>query len=174
MVDYVKRLSRADVREEASRRQGACGRHRPGRCRLAEDLREARRRRKAQRRSVGRRRGGHSPEDGAGDDGDEKGCSRRIATRSPTGKLVTRETAKQRARRQRRRLRDPDVPQPDRARLQRRPGEDRRRQLRRAGRVGRRRTRRSSATTASRAACRASAFVAGWVYASGRRRRQAR
>ena len=37
-----QRLSRADVREEQSRRQGARRRHRPGRCRIAEDLREAR------------------------------------------------------------------------------------------------------------------------------------
>ena len=36
-------LSRPDVREEPSRREGRLRRHRPRRCRLAEDLREARR-----------------------------------------------------------------------------------------------------------------------------------
>ena len=47
------RLSRAAVREEASRREGGRGRHRAGRWRVAEDLREARRAEGRERRAPG-------------------------------------------------------------------------------------------------------------------------
>ena len=41
MVDYVNNYLGAEVRGDESGREGARRRHRPGRCRLAEDLREA-------------------------------------------------------------------------------------------------------------------------------------
>ena len=53
-----------------------------------------------------------------------------------TGKLVSRDTAKNGARHRCRRLRHADVPQPDGARLQPRPGARAARLLRRAGRLG--------------------------------------
>ena len=84
-----------------------------------------------------------------------------------TGKLVTRDTADERARRGRDRLRHADVPQPDRDRLQPGAGEGPAEELCRARRLGEGRTRRSSATTASRAACPASPSSSAGSTANG-------
>ena len=92
MVDYINDYLGPDVREDESRREGAGRRHRPRRRRLAEDLREARRA-EGRRRGVGRRRRGRAPEDGRAD-GARRSCSLRIADEIATGKLVTRDTAK--------------------------------------------------------------------------------
>ena len=91
-----QRLSRADLREEESRREGPRARHRARRRRLAEDLRKPRRAGEGRRESaldvdvavVHQKR---PPADGGGQ------AARATATRSATGKLVTRDTRRTRS-----------------------------------------------------------------------------
>ena len=123
MVDYVKRLSRAAVREEAPRRQGRA-RSAPGRAMAARrrSTRSSTRRESRERRRVGLRRGRRAPEDG-GPDGAASRLLAKYRDKIETGKLVTRETAANALGADVSRLRHADVPQPDRARLQPGPRE---------------------------------------------------
>ena len=123
MVDYVNNYPRAEVRGAEPGREGARGRHRPRRCRLAEDLREARRAAEGGHRAPGTPTS-RSSTSAARRRWSRKICCCRIATTIAAGKLVTRDTAKNALGAERRRLRAADVPQPDRVRLQPRPRQD--------------------------------------------------
>ena len=114
-------LSRAEVRADEPRRQGARRRHRPRRFRLAEDLRKAVGAAEGRHRGVGRRRRGGPPARRR-DDGQREAADAVPQRRRGRQARLARH-GEERARRQRRRLRAADVPQPDRVRLQPRPRE---------------------------------------------------
>ena len=111
-----QQLPRAEVRGDESGRQGARGRHRPGRRRLAEDLREALGAAEGGHRRVGHRRRGRPPARRR-DDGQREAADA-VPQRHRRRQARLARHREERARRQRRRLRDADVPQPDRVRLQ--------------------------------------------------------
>ncbi len=127
-------LSRSEVRGDESRRQGARGRHRSRRFRLAEDLREALRAAEGGVRDLGYRRRGGAP---AGRRHDGEGESAAAVPQRRRGRQARlARHGEERARRQRRRLRAADVPQPDRVRVQPRSRQGAAEVVRRAHRVG--------------------------------------
>ena len=127
-------LSRAEIRADEPGGEGARGRHRSRRLGVAEDLRKAVGAAEGRHRGLGRRRRGR-PSAGRGDDGQRKAADGVPQRRRGRQARLARH-GEERARRQRRRLRAADVPQPDRVRLQPRPREVPAEVLRGAHRVG--------------------------------------
>ena len=106
----------------------------PGRRRLAEDLREALGAAEGRRRGVGHRRRGRAPAR-RGDDGEGEAADA-VSQRHRGRQARVARHGEERARRQRRRLRAADVPQPDRVRVQPGPREGAAQVVRGAHRMG--------------------------------------
>ena len=134
MVDYVNNYLGAEVRGDESGREGARGRHRPGRRRLAEDLREAVGAAEGGISRVGHRRRRRAPAR-RGDDGQREAADA-VSQRHRRRQARLARHREERARRQRRRLRAADVPQPDRVRVQPGSRQESAEVVRGAGRMG--------------------------------------
>ena len=129
-----QQLSRAEIRGHEPRREGARGGNGPRRRGIAEDLREALGAAEGRQQRVGRRRRSHSPAR-VGHHGQRK-AAHAVPRRHRRRQARVAGHRQECARRQRRRLRAADVPQPDRVRLQPGPGEGAAEVVRRVERVG--------------------------------------
>ena len=134
MVEYVTNYLGPKFEAMNPGVKGARDRHRTRRLGLAEDLREALRAAESGLRHVGHRRRGGPPAR-RGDDGQRKAADAVPQRRRRRQARLARH-GEERARRQRRRLRAADVPQPDRVRVQPRSRQGAAEVLRGAHRVG--------------------------------------
>ena len=165
MVDYVNDYLGAQVRGAESRRQGRAVGTGPG------DAGSQ----KIYEKLSAQQKAGVAAWDidvavvhqrGAGDDGEGERCSRRTRNDIAAGKLVSRDSSKNALGAERRRLRDADVPQPDRVRLQPGRRQGAAEELRRARTPGSQKNPKQFGYNGVKGGMSGVGFVMGWVAAN--------